>query len=54
MRSKTLRAMAKQGIDEIDQGKGILLKGEQELRQFIRELGEKARQCATQNSKRMK
>ncbi len=51
---KTLRAMVQEGIDQIDQGKGILLNGEQELRQFIRELGEKAREQAKQKSKRMK
>ena len=30
-----LRQAAKQGFDEIDQGKGILLKGKKAVRQFI-------------------
>ena len=51
---KTLRAMVQQGIDQIDQGKGILLNSDQELRQFIRALGEKARERTKQKNKRMK
>jgi putative addiction module CopG family antidote len=51
---KTLRAMVQQGVEQIDQGKGILLSGDQELRQFIRALGEKARERGKQKNKRMK
>ena len=32
---KALRHAAKQGFDEIDQGKGIVLKGKKALNQFI-------------------
>lgn len=50
---KALRAMVQQGIDQADQGKGILLNGDQELQHFIQALGEKARERVRQ-SKRMK
>jgi antitoxin ParD1/3/4 len=33
-----LRLAAKQGFDEIDQGKGIVLKGKREINQFIRNI----------------
>jgi antitoxin ParD1/3/4 len=35
---KALRQAAKQGFDEIDQGKGIVLKGRKAIKQFITEI----------------
>ena len=35
---KALRRAAKQGFDEIDQGKGIVLKGKKAIKQFITEI----------------
>jgi len=35
---KALRQAAKQGLEEIDQGKGIVLKGKKAIRQFVREI----------------
>ena len=35
---KALRQAAKQGFDEIDQGKGIVLKGRKALNQFIADI----------------
>jgi antitoxin ParD1/3/4 len=35
---KALRHAAKQGFDEIDQGKGIVLKGKKALNQFIADI----------------
>ena len=35
---KALRQAAKKGFDEIDQGKGIVLKGKKALKQFITEI----------------
>lgn len=37
---ENLRKAAKVGFDEIDQGKGIRLQGEQELEQFLKRIGE--------------
>jgi antitoxin ParD1/3/4 len=35
---RVLRRAAKQGFDEIDQGKGIVLKGKKALQQFFRSI----------------
>ncbi|HVC97500.1 MAG TPA: type II toxin-antitoxin system ParD family antitoxin [Pirellulales bacterium] len=35
---KALRQASKQGFDEIDQGRGIVLKGKREIRRFIEEI----------------
>ena len=35
---KALRQAAKQGFEEIDQGKGIVLKGKRAVRQFVKEI----------------
>ena len=35
---KALRQAAKKGFDEIDQGKGIVLKGKKAVKQFITEI----------------
>ena len=35
---KALRQAAKQGLDEIDQGQGIILKGKKAIREFVAEL----------------
>ena len=35
---KPLRQLAKRGFDEIDQGKGIPLKGKKAIRRFISEI----------------
>ena len=46
---KALRHAAKQGFDEIDQGKGIVLKGKKALNQFIADIETKVRTKAAQN-----
>ncbi len=48
---KTLRALAKEGFDELDQGLGIVLHGEDELRQYIRKLGKQASAAVKRKSK---
>jgi antitoxin ParD1/3/4 len=35
---KALRQAAKQGLEEIDQGKGIVLKGKKAVKQFVKEI----------------
>ena len=37
-KSKALRRAAKQGFDEIDQGKGIVLKGKKAISRFITDI----------------
>jgi len=44
-----LRLAAKQGFDEIDQGKGIVLKGKKEINQFIRDIETEVRTNAAKN-----
>ena len=44
-----LRQAAKQGFDEIDQGKGIVLKGKKEIKQFIRDIETEVRTNAAKN-----
>ena len=46
---KALRQAAKQGFDEIDQGKGIVLKGKKAFNQFIMEIEAEVRTKAAQN-----
>jgi len=41
-----LRSLAREGLDELDQGKGVELHGDAELTDFIRSLGEKASKTA--------
>jgi antitoxin ParD1/3/4 len=47
---KALRQAARQGFDEIDQGKGIVLKGKKALSQFIAAIETEVRTKAAQNS----
>ena len=44
-----LRQAAKQGFDEIDQGKGIVLKGKKALSRFITEIEAEVRTKAAKN-----
>src|ERR1700722_8713624 len=44
-----LRLSAKQGFDEIDQGKGIVLNGKKEINQFIRDIETDVRTNAAKN-----
>ncbi len=44
-----LRLAAKQGFDEIDQGKGIVLKGKKQINQFIRDIETEVRTNAAKN-----
>ena len=46
---KALRQAAKQGFDEIDQGKGIALKGKSAVEKFIREIEADVRSSAAKN-----
>jgi antitoxin ParD1/3/4 len=46
---KALRRAAKQGFDEIDQGKGIVLKGKKALNQFIAAIETEVRTKAAQD-----
>jgi antitoxin ParD1/3/4 len=47
---KALRQAAKQGFDEIDQGKGIVLKGKKAIRQLIMEIEADVRTKTAKNS----
>ena len=44
-----IRQAAKQGFDEIDQGKGIVLKGKKEINQFITDIETEVRTNAAKN-----
>ena len=46
---KALRQAAKQGFDEIDQGKGIALKGKNAIEKFIRGIEADVRSSAAKN-----
>ena len=46
---KALRKAAKQGFDEIDQGKGIVLKGKDAISGFITEIETEVRTKAAKN-----
>src|SRR5262249_37812196 len=46
---KALRRAAKQGFDEIDQGKGIVLKGKNVVKQFIRDIEAEVTSRAAKN-----
>jgi antitoxin ParD1/3/4 len=46
---KSLRQAAKQGFDEIDQGKGIVLKGKKAVRHFITQIEAEVRSKAAKN-----
>ena len=46
---KALRQAAKQGFDEIDQGKGIVLKGNKAISRFITEIEAEVRTKAAKN-----
>jgi len=46
---KALRQAAKQGFDEIDQGKGIVLKGKRAVRQFISQIDAEIRARVAKN-----
>jgi antitoxin ParD1/3/4 len=46
---KALRQAAKQGFDEIDQGKGIVLKGKKAINGFISEIEAEVRKKAAKN-----
>ena len=47
---KALRQAAKQGFDEIDQGKGVVLRGKKAINQFIAEIETEVRTRAARNS----
>lgn len=51
---RLLRAAAKKGFDELDQGLGIQLHGDQELRDFLSRLGSQARGQARRRADRPK
>lgn len=44
-----LRQAAKQGFDEIDQGKGIVLKGKKEINRFLSDIETEVRANAVKN-----
>lgn len=46
---KAIRHAAKQGFDEIDQGKGIVLKGKQAIGRFVAEIEAEVRTKAAEN-----
>ena len=46
---KALRQAAKQGFDEIDQGKGIVLKGKKAISRFIQEIENEIKSKAAEN-----
>ena len=48
---KALRQAAKQGFDEIDQGKGVVLKGKKAIHQFIADIEAEVRRKAARNSR---
>lgn len=48
---KALRQAAKQGFDEIDQGKGIVLKGKKAIKQFITEIEAEVKAKAAENGR---
>ena len=47
---KALRQAAKQGFDEIDQGKGVVLKGKKAIKQFVADIETEVRTEAAQNA----
>jgi antitoxin ParD1/3/4 len=47
---KALRQAAKQGFDEIDQGKGVVLKGKKAINQFVADIETEVRTEAAQNA----
>ncbi len=48
---KALRRAAKEGFDEIDQGKGMVLKGKKAVRQFITEIEAEVRSRSAKNGR---
>jgi antitoxin ParD1/3/4 len=46
---KALRQAAKQGFDEIDQGKGVVLKGKKTINQFVANIESEVRTEAARN-----
>jgi antitoxin ParD1/3/4 len=48
---KALRQAAKQGFDEIDQGKGIVLKGKKAIHQFITEIEAEVKAKSAKNGR---
>ena len=48
---KTLRQAAKQGFDEIDQGKGIVLEGKKAIKQFMRQIEAEVRSKAAKTAR---
>jgi antitoxin ParD1/3/4 len=49
LKLKVLREAGKQGFDEIDQGKGISLKGKKAISRFVREIEAEVRTKAAKN-----
>ena len=47
---KALRQAAKQGFDEIDQGKGVVLKGKKAINQFVADIETEVRTEAAQTA----
>ena len=50
-RLKALRQAAKQGFDEIDQGKGVVLKGKKVIHQFVGDIETEVRRKAARNNR---
>jgi antitoxin ParD1/3/4 len=48
---KAIRRAAKEGFDEIDQGKGIVLKGKKAVKQFITEIEAEVRSRSAKNGR---
>jgi antitoxin ParD1/3/4 len=48
---KALRQAAKQGFDEIDQGKGIVLKGKKAISRFVTEIEAEIKRKAAKNGR---
>jgi antitoxin ParD1/3/4 len=46
-----LRQAAKQGFDEIDQGKGIVLKGRKAIRRFVAEIEDEVKTRTAKNGR---
>jgi hypothetical protein len=49
---RALRRAAREGFDQIDQGKGIVLKGKRALNRFFREIEHEVRGKTTRNGGR--
>jgi antitoxin ParD1/3/4 len=46
-----LRALAAEAFDELDQGRGIVLEGREQLEEFISQIGRRAAERVTESTK---